>query len=168
MGKKDPEPYNPTPVEAFDDIKWRIEGCAVPDCGVCRRNKIAVTAVEQVLARMQITTLKAECYDADKALHAARLACRCQKVVPGYHDEGCLVPAAKIDLERLTKQLHAMISGVEPAGGYVCDYCKDTHVMPATGFMCTRCPTPCQECRQGGNGPFCETTPCSCACHKKN
>jgi hypothetical protein len=28
---------------------------------------------------------------------------------------------------------------------------------------CTRCPTPCENCRFGA---FCETTPCGCECHK--
>src|SRR5258708_3683073 len=46
--------------------------------------------------------------------------------------------------------------------------CNDTHIMNDKGWMCTRCPTPCQECRgrAGGYAPFCETTPCSCLCHR--
>jgi hypothetical protein len=36
------------------------------------------------------------------------------------------------------------------------------------GWMCTHCPTPCQECRVGGTGPFCEKTPCDCDCHDHN
>lgn len=53
----------------------------------------------------------------------------------------------------------------------VCSTCNDTHQMPFGGdgdrrmVMCTRCPTPCQHCRAGGNGPYCENTPCSCVCH---
>jgi len=31
---------------------------------------------------------------------------------------------------------------------------------------CTYCPTPCQECRAGGRGAYCEHTPCDCDCHK--
>lgn len=50
----------------------------------------------------------------------------------------------------------------------VCDTCNDTHIMNDKGWMCTRCPVPCQECRQGGNGAFCEHTPCSCECHDPN
>ena len=48
-----------------------------------------------------------------------------------------------------------------------CKTCNDTHEMPLDDrmVMCTRCPVPCQSCRAGGNGPFCETTPCVCACH---
>lgn len=57
----------------------------------------------------------------------------------------------------------------EAAAKPVCDTCKDTHWMPfgedRHDVMCTRCPTPCQECRAGGNGPYCEKTPCGCACH---
>lgn len=34
--------------------------------------------------------------------------------------------------------------------------------------MCTRCPTPCQKCRAGGNGPYCENTPCVCVCHTQH
>lgn len=51
----------------------------------------------------------------------------------------------------------------------VCETCSDTHKMDLHGatVMCTRCPLPCQECRQNGTGPFCESTPCSCTCHKK-
>lgn len=49
----------------------------------------------------------------------------------------------------------------------VCETCNDTHSMELRGMvvMCTKCPTPCQQCRSGGNGPFCETTPCACKCH---
>ena len=47
----------------------------------------------------------------------------------------------------------------------VCNTCNDTHIMTETGRMCIRCPVPCQECRQGGNGAFCEHTPCGCECH---
>lgn len=52
---------------------------------------------------------------------------------------------------------------------YVCDHCKDTHLMPMGDryVPCTRCPTPCETCRQAGRGAFCEDTPCSCDCHKK-
>lgn len=49
----------------------------------------------------------------------------------------------------------------------VCSTCNDTHRMLLAGseVMCTRCPKPCQRCRAGGNGPYCEVTPCPCACH---
>ncbi len=57
---------------------------------------------------------------------------------------------------------------------YVCETCRDTHVMtlhregdPSKDreVMCTRCPVPCQRCRAGGNGPYCAKTRCACACH---
>lgn len=55
----------------------------------------------------------------------------------------------------------------------VCTICNDTHsmVLHRDGdadrvVMCTRCPVPCQRCRADGNGPFCETTPCPCECHR--
>lgn len=48
----------------------------------------------------------------------------------------------------------------------ICSACGDTHRMPSRPeWACTSCPPPCQRCRAGGNGPFCETTPCPCACH---
>lgn len=52
----------------------------------------------------------------------------------------------------------------------VCKACNDTHQMPAWDsrgaiWMCNRCPGPCQRCHAGGNGPFCETTPCACEYH---
>lgn len=49
-----------------------------------------------------------------------------------------------------------------------CETCNDTHRMTHGDreVMCTGCPIPCQLCRQGGNGPFCETTPCACRCHR--
>lgn len=57
----------------------------------------------------------------------------------------------------------------------VCDVCNDTHRMTRTKdcgdryeVMCTSCPAPCRACRSGGNGPFCETTPCACSCHVGN
>lgn len=53
----------------------------------------------------------------------------------------------------------------------VCATCDDTHRMTLSRdgdadrvVMCTGCPVPCQRCH-GGNGPFCATTPCGCACH---
>jgi hypothetical protein len=51
----------------------------------------------------------------------------------------------------------------------VCSVCNDTHRMELRDrdVMCTHCPTPCQDCRAGGNGPYCETTPCSCSCHRE-
>lgn len=55
---------------------------------------------------------------------------------------------------------------------HVCHICKDTHVMPFHGesgerlVPCTYCPTPCQKCRKGGFGAYCEHTPCDCDCHK--
>ena len=60
----------------------------------------------------------------------------------------------------------------------ICTRCNDTHLVDAPEdqagpfgdgkWMCTSCPSPCQQCRAGGNGPFCETTPCACACHAKH
>lgn len=54
------------------------------------------------------------------------------------------------------------------AAAAVCDTCHDTHRMwfgnAFARVLCTHCPVPCQAC-QGGNGPYCETTPCSCSCH---
>ena len=57
----------------------------------------------------------------------------------------------------------------------VCSTCNDTHQMTIHGegevdrvVMCTQCPVPCQRCRAGGNGPYCEKTPCDCACHAKH
>jgi hypothetical protein len=50
---------------------------------------------------------------------------------------------------------------------FICEECKDTHKMELNEqmVMCTFCPSPCQECRAGGIGPFCEQTPCACKCH---
>lgn len=53
----------------------------------------------------------------------------------------------------------------------VCDTCQDTHMMTLgeRTVMCTRCPTPCESCRQryknAGPGAYCASTPCGCACH---
>ena len=50
----------------------------------------------------------------------------------------------------------------------VCSTCNDTHAMTLDGaiVMCTRCPVPCQKCREGGTGPYCAITPCPCSCHR--
>ena len=49
----------------------------------------------------------------------------------------------------------------------VCGVCNDTHMVHIEHeVMCTSCPSPCSKCRAGGTGPFCETTPCPCDCHK--
>lgn len=60
------------------------------------------------------------------------------------------------------------VHGVHPAKKPVCSLCDDTHLMQLDGreVMCTFCPTPCQKCRAGGNGPYCTTTPCDCECHQ--
>ena len=51
----------------------------------------------------------------------------------------------------------------------ICTTCNDTHMMLFGEYhdevMCTHCPMPCQRCRAGGHGAFCETTPCPCDCH---
>ena len=60
-----------------------------------------------------------------------------------------------------------------------CTYCNDTRRMSIGGddsytVMCTRCPRPCDACRQGakvkgqGLGPFCEVVPCPCSCHQRD
>lgn len=60
---------------------------------------------------------------------------------------------------------------LQAAMGGDCDVCNDTRQMvlhtedEEDYVMCTHCPTPCQKCRAGGNGPFCEKTPCRCTCH---
>lgn len=54
-----------------------------------------------------------------------------------------------------------------PPSPPVCTYCEDTHTSPISGHMCTSCPVPCQTCRAGGFGAYCETTPCACPCHDK-
>lgn len=50
----------------------------------------------------------------------------------------------------------------------ICSACNDTHLM-GEGWACTRCPTPCEDCRSRGpgrfGGPFCAVTPCGCKCH---
>lgn len=52
----------------------------------------------------------------------------------------------------------------------VCKQCNDTHKMwhhrQEREVPCTHCPRPCDKCRHGGNGAYCTTTPCPCACHK--
>lgn len=48
-----------------------------------------------------------------------------------------------------------------------CKTCNDTHKMwleRKEGFVpCTKCLTPCNECRDGA---YCAETPCKCSCHK--
>ena len=53
-------------------------------------------------------------------------------------------------------------------GRVICSHCNDTHFMMLRDarVLCTRCPVPCQECREGGTGAFCESTPCPCPCHR--
>ncbi len=53
-----------------------------------------------------------------------------------------------------------------PSTAPICSACNDTHRMKSRPeWACTSCPSPCQKCRQGGTGAFCEKTPCACACH---
>ena len=67
-----------------------------------------------------------------------------------------------------------MVRGHARGASPVCATCNDTHAMVLhkdgdvdQTVMCTGCPTPCQKCRQGGNGPYCGVTPCGCACHRR-
>ena len=69
-------------------------------------------------------------------------------------------------------EMNAMPIPAKPDEGTpVCRACNDTHMVwhesRGQSFMCTSCPTPCQKCRSGGNGPYCEKTPCDCPCHGK-
>jgi hypothetical protein len=50
----------------------------------------------------------------------------------------------------------------------VCSTCGDTHRMTIRDrkVPCTRCPVPCQDCRAGGTGAYCWSTPCGCGCHR--
>ncbi len=61
----------------------------------------------------------------------------------------------------------------------ICTTCNDSHVMTLSRggraeqvVACTRCPVPCEACRQRtpgqGAGAFCATTPCACACHRQS
>lgn len=56
----------------------------------------------------------------------------------------------------------------------VCSTCNDTHRMELGDreVMCTRCPKPCEQCRQRtpgyGPGAYCGETPCPCWCHRKS
>ncbi len=47
----------------------------------------------------------------------------------------------------------------------VCSECNDTHQMGHAGWMCTRCPAPCDRCAYGA---FCRVTPCACDCHPES
>lgn len=55
----------------------------------------------------------------------------------------------------------------EDARTPVCKACSDTHHFPISGFMCTYCPTPCDQCRSKPQRPYCATTPCACDCHPR-
>lgn len=48
----------------------------------------------------------------------------------------------------------------------ICKTCNDTHrVLDDQEVPCPNCPVPCDNCRKGGNGPYCDETPCLCECH---
>lgn len=67
--------------------------------------------------------------------------------------------------------LREMAEELERLPPVVCSTCRDSHRMWLEDLdrwvMCTACPVPCQSCRVGGTGPFCESTPCKCPCHPK-
>lgn len=61
---------------------------------------------------------------------------------------------------------------LRPPRPYLCAVCKDTHLMDwvddsgdSRKVLCTHCPLPCPDCREGGTGPYCGATPCDCQCH---
>lgn len=56
-----------------------------------------------------------------------------------------------------------------PRPARTCTTCNDTHRMNLGERVvsCTHCPVPCEQCRSGGLGAYCEVTPCACPCHAK-
>jgi len=163
MSKKaTPSTFNPTPVEAFKEIRWKIDGCGDPTCMSCPRTKIAIAVIDDTLGKFELYAAKVRCFDAVRAIetpHPAELSQQeCIDLNARQHEEKF---AAFKALEELEEKLRPK---------YDCSSCKDTRTMTLREqeVMCTRCPTPCQGCRASGNGPFCETTPCPCRCHLKN
>ncbi len=80
------------------------------------------------------------------------------------------VPVCRECAEQMDKEGFMFVGWRDNVPKPVCDTCNDTHMMSFHEdeyVMCTRCPVPCQKCRQGGNGPYCTHTPCDCACHVK-
>lgn len=89
-------------------------------------------------------------------------------------------PAGELLARLATKRADEAIAAVAPRVAAppaaparenpVCTTCSDTHRMVLADengehvVMCTRCPTPCLDCR-GRDGAYCATTPCACACH---
>lgn len=87
--------------------------------------------------------------------------------------QGCLFP----HFEALATTVSATDStNTQPVDSHakstkvVCTQCNDTHRMTLHDdddeerlVMCTRCPSPCDKCGQGG--PYCVKTPCPCDCH---
>lgn len=71
-------------------------------------------------------------------------------------------------IAKLEKQLDGARREVKRLEKSVCSTCNDTHIRESEDgrFFCTSCPTPCDSCRYGGIGAHCETTPCTCDCHK--
>jgi len=53
-----------------------------------------------------------------------------------------------------------------------CHWCQDTRLMFHSQLEryvnCTFCPSPCDSCRQGVAGLYCESLWCDCDCHKEN
>lgn len=98
----------------------------------------------------------------------------CDKCGGDGNDYPCTCPPVRAPRVVLAKPEQATLleAKVEepPVTEPVCKICKDTHIMhfEETGQdrMCTHCPLPCQDCRQGGTGPYCERTPCVCQCHR--
>lgn len=75
---------------------------------------------------------------------------------------------ARHELYRLVRLLREELAALKAQREPVCSDCNDTHWVDGERGrqMCQRCPVPCQKCREGGNGPFCAETPCSCECHQ--
>lgn len=108
-----------------------------------------------------------------------RLRGLAEKFENARHKASVALIEVELERDQLREALHAANERLKRAGclpievpgsqRHVCSTCNDTHGMELNGVivMCTRCPTPCQQCRSGGNGPYCETTPCECDCHKR-
>lgn len=135
--------------------------------------KIKAIEYEQAAATENLSSLMAETRAGrlEQVVHAAQtgaISAETARELMDAADED-----VKLDLaeQRLDEAMQELVERPHPAlanrPSPTCSSCGDTHrvTLGDREVMCTRCPVPCELCGGKPIGPYCTSTPCSCACH---
>ena len=181
LERAEPDDNGMLPIAARRELDRSATEIAHAYLGAVRRAEKA----EQELARAEAeaTRLRAAHERVGAVLSANGCECECDHHYEDHDDDcerclGCRIEAALGGPEQPAERPIALLDRAAPEPRVVvCSLCNDTHKVPTPEGdhgpfgdgtrMCTSCPAPCQKCRAGGTGAYCEHTPCSCACHEQ-